>query len=87
MEKMRKLLIPMKKKLNRSKALRNAFLTEATDDELDDVFSIWSRPEIIELINEKGDIENPIPLGIQMLRDVPEFRRLTKKAAAAIILG
>ena len=77
----------MKKKLNRSKALRNAFLTEATDDELDDVFSIWSRPEIIELINEKGDIENPIPLGIQMLRDVPEFRRLTKKAAVAIILG
>ncbi len=87
MKKMVKLLIPMKKKLNRSKALRDAFLTEATDDELDDVFSIWSRPEIIELINEKGDIENPIPLGIQMLRDVPEFRRLTKKAAAAIILG
>ncbi len=87
MKKMVKLLIPMKKKLNRSKALRDAFLTEATDDELDDVFSIWSRPEIIELINEKGDIENPIPLGIQMLRDVPEFRRLTKKAATAIILG
>ena len=44
-------------------------------------------PEVTDLINEFGDIENPIPLGIKMLREVPEFRRLAGRAAKAVLWG
>ena len=72
---------------NKARALRNVFLTESTDDELDELFGVWSQPEVIDLINQLGDIDNPIPLGIKMLKDVPEFRRLASKAAGALIWG
>jgi len=80
-------LMPLRKKLNRSKALRDAFLTESSDDELDKVFAIWSRPEVILMIDEIGEIENPLPLGLRMLKEIPEFRKLTRKAAKALIWG
>lgn len=89
-ERMRKLgksLEPLRKKLNRIRALRNAFLTEATDGELDDVFKIWSRPDVTEIINQSGEIDNPIPLGLRLLKEVPEFRSLASKAASAVIWG
>ena len=57
------------------------------DDELDEVFSVWSKPEVTELINEVGEIENPIPLGLKMLREVPEFRLLAKRAVKAVLWG
>ena len=75
----------MRKSQRRKKALRDAFLTEVSDQELDEIFSIWARPEVIDLINELGDIENPIPLGIKMLKEVPEFRRFAGKATMAIL--
>jgi len=71
----------------RSKALRDAFLTQMNDQELDDVFSVWSKPEVTELINEVGEIEHPIPLGIRMLREVPEFRTLARRAVKAVLWG
>jgi len=81
------LMEPMRKDQRRAKALRDAFLTESSDTELDEIFSIWARPEVTELINDIGEIEHPIPLGIKMLRDIPEFRSLTKRAVKAILLG
>ena len=69
MRKIGKSLDPMRKKLERIRALRNAFLTEATDNELDDVFKIWSRPDVTEIINQSGEIDNPIPLGLRLLKD------------------
>ena len=51
------------------------------------MFSVWSKPEVIELINEVGEIENPIPLGIRMLREVPEFRSLARRAVKAVLWG
>ena len=81
------LLDPMRREQNRARALRDAFLTEMTDGELDNVFSIWSRPEVTELINQIGDIEQPIPLGIRMLKEIPEFRAIAKKAAKAVLWG
>ena len=48
---------------------------------------MWSKPEVTELINEVGEIENPIPLGMQMLREVPEFRSLAKRAIKAVLWG
>jgi hypothetical protein len=67
--------------------LRDAFLTNSSDDELDEIFSIWSKPEVIDLINEVGDIENPITLGLKMVREIPEFRKVASKAMKAIFWG
>ena len=75
----------MKRDQRKKRALRDAFLTEMNDAELEDIFSVWARPEVTDLINEFGDIENPIPLGVKMLREVPEFRRLAGRAAKAIL--
>lgn len=75
----------MKRDQRKKRALRDAFLTEMDDDELERIFAVWARPEVTDIINEFGDIENPIPLGIKMLREVPEFRRLAGKAAKAIL--
>ena len=82
-----KILDPMRKDQLRARALRDAFLTQMDDDELDNVFSVWSKPDVIELINEVGEIENPIPLGIRMLREVPEFRTLARRAVKAVLWG
>jgi len=81
------LLSPLRREQNRARALREAFLTEMTDEELDSVFAVWSRPEVTELINQIGDIEHPIPLGIRMLKEVPEFKSIAKRAAKAILWG
>ena len=86
-----KSMIPLLKEMSRNqrkkRALRDAFLTEMSDSELERIFDVWARPEVTDLINEYGDIENPIPLGMKMLREVPEFRRLAGRAAKAILWG
>ena len=60
---------------------------DSSDDELDEIFSIWSKPEVIDLINEVGDIENPITLGLKMVREIPEFRKVASKAMKALFWG
>ncbi len=87
MGKISKLLDDMRVDQRRKRALRDAFLTESTDTELDDIFKVWSKPEVTSLINELGDIENPIPLGVKMLREVPEFRKLVGRGALAVLWG
>ncbi len=87
MQAISRLLDNIGKDQRRKKALRDAFITESTDYELDKIFEVWSKPEVIAIINEVGDIENPIPLGIQMLREVPEFRKLAGRAAMAVLWG
>jgi len=87
MQKLSGTLKEMKRGQRKKRALRDAFLTEMDDSELERIFSIWARPEVTNLINEFGDIENPIPLGIKMLREIPEFRRLSGRAAKAILWG
>jgi len=37
------------------------------------------------LINEKGDIEKPLALGISMLKNVPEFRKMAIKAGFIVM--
>ena len=77
----------MSRNQRKKRALRDAFLTEMSDSELESIFNVWAKPEVTRLINEFGDIENPIPLGIKMLREVPQFRRLAGRAAKAILWG
>ena len=78
---------PIAKKHDRARALRDAFLTSTTDEELEAIFKVWAKPEVIALIQKYGEIENPIPLGLRLLKDVPEFRRLARKAAGSLIFA
>ena len=78
---------PIAKKHDRARALRDAFLTTTTDEELEAIFKVWAKPEVIDLIQKYGEIENPIPLGLRLLKDVPEFRKLARKAAGSLIFS
>ena len=78
---------PIAKRHDRARALRDAFLTSTTDEELEAIFKVWAKPEVIALIQKYGEIENPIPLGLRLLKDVPEFRKLARKAAGSLIFA
>ncbi|MGB0488943.1 MAG: geranylgeranyl reductase family protein [Candidatus Poseidoniaceae archaeon] len=69
----------------RARALRNLFLTESDDDTLERHVSVFAKPEVTAMINRLGDIEHPVPLGIEMLRKVPSFRPLALKAGWAML--
>ena len=77
----------LRKSQNRARGLRDAFLSQSSDDELEEIFKIWAKPEVISMINEVGEIENPIPLGTKMLKDIPEFRKLAGKAIKSVLWG
>ena len=57
------------------------------DEQLDEIFSVFARPEVIQMINELGDIEKPVPLGMKMMKEIPEFRKMSMKAAWALLTG
>lgn len=77
----------IRKNHRRARQLRDLFLTEVDDTELNEIFSVFARPEVIEMINELGDIERPVPLGMKLLKDVPEFRKMSLKAAWTMLMG
>jgi len=76
-----------KKEFQRIRSLRDFFVTSRTDEELEEIFRIFAKPEVIKLINEKGDIEKPLALGLSMLKNVPEFRKMAIKAGFAVIFS
>ena len=75
----------MHKDQNRARALRNLLVSDCSDAVLDKHFNSFAKPEIIKLINEVGDIEKPVPLGMALLKKVPAFRKLALKAGAKLI--
>ena len=77
----------IRKHHRRARQLRDLFLTEVDDSELNDIFDVFAKPEVLELINELGDIERPVPLGLRLLKDVPEFRKMALKATWSILTG
>ncbi|MEE2812379.1 MAG: geranylgeranyl reductase family protein [Candidatus Thermoplasmatota archaeon] len=77
----------MRKELERARILRDLFVTSCDDDELEKNFTIFAKNNVIDLINEAGDIEKPVPLGIRLLKEVPEFRRMAAKATWALLTG
>ena len=77
----------MKKEQARARALRDLLVTLPSDEELDKHFELFNKPEILELINEVGDIENPVALGMNLLKKVPEFRKLAIKAGIKILFA
>lgn len=75
----------MRKSQSRARALRDAFLSHSSDNELEEIFKVWAKPDVIKMINDVGEIENPIPLGTKMLKEIPEFRRLAGRAIKAVL--
>ena len=47
----------MRKSQSRARALRDAFLSHSTDEELEEIFKVWAKPDVIKMINEVGEIE------------------------------
>ena len=87
LNKVSKKIDSIRKNHRRARQLRDLFLTEVDDSELNEIFRVFARPEVIEMINELGDIEKPVPLGMKLLKDVPEFRKMSLKAAWTMLMG
>ena len=75
------------KELERARILRDLFVSSCNDEELEQTFQIFARSDVTALINEVGDIEKPVPLGIRLLKDVPEFRKMAARATWALLTG
>ena len=75
----------LKKAQARARALRDLLVSTRTDEELDMHFTNFAKPEVIELINEIGDIEKPVPLGLALLKKVPAFRKLALQAGVKLL--
>ena len=77
----------MRKEQNRARSLRNLLVSDCEDNELDRNFEQFAKPEVIRLINQVGDIEKPVPLGMALIRKVPAFRKLALKAGMKLIFS
>lgn len=75
----------MKKDQDKARALRNLLVSDTTDAELNKHFVNFAREDVLELINEIGDIEKPVPLGLALIKKVPAFRRLALKAGTRLM--
>ena len=75
----------MKKEQDRARALRDLLVSTRTDEELDKHFANFAKPEVISLINEIGDIEKPVPLGLALIKKVPAFRKLALQAGVKLL--
>ena len=62
-------------------------MSDCNDDELEETFATFAKPNVVEMINEVGDIEKPVTLGIKMLKEVPEFRKMAVSATWALLRG
>ena len=74
-----------RKEQRRARALRNLFLTDSNDATLERHIETFSQPKVLDMIHRLGDIEHPIPLGVEMLRKVPAFRPLAVRAGWAVL--
>ena len=76
-----------RKEQDRARAVRDLLVSIPDDEELDSHFRMFNRPEILDLINIEGDIEHPVPLGMTLLRKVPEFRKLAVRAGFKLLFA
>ena len=77
----------MKKEQDRARTLRNLLVSDCNDTTLDKHFNSFAHPDTLKLINEIGDIEKPVPLGMALLRQVPAFRPLALKAGVRLLFS
>jgi digeranylgeranylglycerophospholipid reductase len=77
----------MRREQDKARALRNLLVSDCSDETLDKHFNAFAHPDTLELINDVGDIEQPVPLGMALLRQVPAFRQLAVKAGLRLLLS
>lgn len=87
LRKVYKVMDKVRKDQDRSRALRDFFVSNRNDAELDKNFTLFSKPNVLEMINRQGDIEKPVALGMALIKEVPEFRILALKAGFALLKG
>lgn len=75
----------MNKDQEKARKLRNLLVSDVIDGELDRHFDNFAKPEVLDLINEIGDIEKPVPLGLALIKKVPAFRRLALRAGSKLL--
>jgi geranylgeranyl reductase family protein len=75
----------MKREQDKARALRNLLVSDCDDETLDRHFNAFAHPDTLQIINEIGDIEQPVPLGMALLRQVPAFRPLALKAGVRLL--
>ena len=77
----------MKREQDKARALRNLLVSDCDDATLDKHFNAFAHPDTLAIINEIGDIEKPVPLGMALLKQVPAFRPLALKAGVRLLLS
>ena len=75
----------MKKQQKRARILRDLYLTDSDDEKLESTFETFSQEDVLAMINEHGEIENPVSLGMRLLKNVPQFRRMAVGATWALL--
>ena len=77
----------MRKEQNRARSLENLLVSDCEDEVIEITEDNLLSQEIVELINQVGDIEKPVPLGLALIRKVPAFRKLALKAGMKLIFS
>ena len=77
----------MKKDQEKARKLRNLLVSDVIDGELDQHFDNFAKPEVLDLINEIGDIEKPVPLGLALIKKVRKRRLALRGFETSLSIG
>lgn len=72
------------KELRKDLAIHESF-ARLTDEQLEELFDLLGQPEILSLIERKGDIDFPSKVGWALLRKEPRLLKYTGKVLRAMI--
>ena len=72
------------KELRKDLAIFDSFAT-LRDDQMEELFDIFSEPEMIRIIEQHGDIDFPSKVGWRLLREEPRLLKYTGKALRAML--
>lgn len=72
------------KELRKDVAIFESFAT-LTDRQMEDLFEIFSQPEMVQIIESYGDIDFPSKVGWRLLREDPRLLKYAGKALRAIL--
>jgi geranylgeranyl reductase family protein len=72
------------KELRKDLAIHESF-SKLRDDQFEELFDIFDNPEMVELIEKKGDIDFPSKVGWALLKEEPRLLKYVGKALRAMI--
>jgi digeranylgeranylglycerophospholipid reductase len=73
------------KELRKDLAIHDSF-SKLTDPQFEELFDIFDNPQMIRLIEKKGDIDFPSKVGWALIREDPRLLKYVGKALRAMIL-